>query len=788
MFCKIKIITIFNLLLLMVSIQAQNTIPFQEVSGNSKDSLLLAGAVNELHIVPDSGRSGNTITLSFTINNTDQFSAFQFDIILPSVMTYVQDSVWLFRTTDHFIITNLVNQQTLRVVAFSPSNSVFTGNDGEIVRVMFNLNGTAGTYNVGLSNVTISNPVGVNILTAYYPGYIKITSPDIFGGNNLDFGEISVLDTLTYDYELSNTGNDTLFVTDFFSSETYFWVDTSLPQNIPPYESKIFNLKFHNINKGQYSATYTIRSNDPDEDPFYVEVIATSFAPNYILIEDAQAFVRDTVTLKIDVNNYEQFIDFQVDLDFPDSLTYVPNSATLTNRKQDQILFDALLNPNKIRLFTFSSGQLPFLGDTGTVATMKFVVGNDTGTFPLNLSGGILTDASLQNIIRATIDGEIFIQKRPTFQLSVSVDDRWNMVSVPGFNTNGQGVDIWWSGNDPTTDVYKYSGGGYQVVSFAIPGEGYWMKNVGAQTYNTGDEWPADGIEFVTHNPINAVEGWNIIGGYEDTVQTNNLTSSPPGLITGFVYGYSGGYNPITELFPGYAYWIKLTGPGQIIFPTIFSKQQGHFVKFFKENWGKITLTDANGRSFTLYAVNDEVSLDQYEMPPMPPSGMFDIRFSSGRIAEVINNSMKSIEMSGIEYPVRVKVENMNVLLQDETGHLINEKLLPGEEFFINNISVKKLLVMSSDLLTPTEYGLEQNYPNPFNPSTTIKFSLPEAADVKLNIYNTLGEKVAELLNTNLEAGYHSLVWDAPNNASGIYIYELRAPNFVAMKKMVLLK
>ena len=88
----------------------------------------------------------------------------------------------------------------------------------------------------------------------------------------------------------------------------------------------------------------------------------------------------------------------------------------------------------------------------------------------------------------------------------------------------------------------------------------------------------------------------------------------------------------------------------------------------------------------------------------------------------------------------------------------------------------------------PTEYNLEQNYPNPFNPSTTIKFSLPEASDVTLTIYNTLGQKVSELVNGKLDAGRYNYQWNASNIATGMYIYELRADKFVSVKKMILVK
>ena len=86
-------------------------------------------------------------------------------------------------------------------------------------------------------------------------------------------------------------------------------------------------------------------------------------------------------------------------------------------------------------------------------------------------------------------------------------------------------------------------------------------------------------------------------------------------------------------------------------------------------------------------------------------------------------------------------------------------------------------------------YLLEQNYPNPFNPSTVIEFSIPEnAKNVKLTIYNALGERVAKLVNGSFEPGIYEYQWNAVNFASGLYIYELRTEKFVAIKKMMLVK
>jgi hypothetical protein len=93
----------------------------------------------------------------------------------------------------------------------------------------------------------------------------------------------------------------------------------------------------------------------------------------------------------------------------------------------------------------------------------------------------------------------------------------------------------------------------------------------------------------------------------------------------------------------------------------------------------------------------------------------------------------------------------------------------------------------------PTVYSLAQNYPNPFNPATTIKFGIPQAADVTIKIYDILGQEVQTLVNRNLAAGFHTVNFNASNLISGMYIYRIQAngvdgSNFTDVKKMLLVK
>ena len=92
------------------------------------------------------------------------------------------------------------------------------------------------------------------------------------------------------------------------------------------------------------------------------------------------------------------------------------------------------------------------------------------------------------------------------------------------------------------------------------------------------------------------------------------------------------------------------------------------------------------------------------------------------------------------------------------------------------------------DVTAPLTFNLEQNYPNPFNPSTNIRYSVPEAGNITLAVYNVVGEEVAVLANGYTEAGSFNVTFDASNLPSGVYLYKLQSANSVQTKKMLLLK
>ncbi len=90
--------------------------------------------------------------------------------------------------------------------------------------------------------------------------------------------------------------------------------------------------------------------------------------------------------------------------------------------------------------------------------------------------------------------------------------------------------------------------------------------------------------------------------------------------------------------------------------------------------------------------------------------------------------------------------------------------------------------------ILPMEIRLYQNYPNPFNATTTISFNIVQTGDVNLSVYNLSGQKIETLVDRNMQAGRHNIIWDASEYSSGLYFYKLTTDGKTFTKRMTLLK
>ena len=116
-----------------------------------------------------------------------------------------------------------------------------------------------------------------------------------------------------------------------------------------------------------------------------------------------------------------------------------------------------------------------------------------------------------------------------------------------------------------------------------------------------------------------------------------------------------------------------------------------------------------------------------------------------------------------------------------------------GDYYFkgarVNGVVYGNLTSVEQPLSTiPSSFRLEQNYPNPFNPSTTIRYALPQRSHVTLMVFNTLGQRIATLVNDEVEVGYHEVRFDGAGLASGVYFYRLQAGDSVQTRKLCLIR
>ena len=145
-------------------------------------------------------------------------------------------------------------------------------------------------------------------------------------------------------------------------------------------------------------------------------------------------------------------------------------------------------------------------------------------------------------------------------------------------------------------------------------------------------------------------------------------------------------------------------------------------------------------------------------------------------------------QMTSIDTTYTPEVDMLNnakyywKVIATDTDSLVTESKTLA--FILGDLSVSN----ESESVLPEQYVLSQNYPNPFNPSTEIHYALPEATHVTLEVFNSVGQKMMELVNGQKSAGLHTATFDASGLSSGVYLYKLTTPSFTETKKMLLIK
>jgi len=353
----------------------------------------------------------------------------------------------------------------------------------------------------------------------------------------------------------------------------------------------------------------------------------------------------------------------------------------------------------------------------------------------------------------------------------------WNILSVPLLSENMSTSALF---SEAVSPAYYYNNG-YVTADTLRNTKGYWIKFASSgSSDNTG----------IMYNPplINLSAGWNLIGPLETSIPISSLIVNPHGILISDFFGYNNGYFIADTLKTGRGYWIKASTVGSIMRDTN-DNVPAAITSDSLNLWTRFEFTDNNLNSGKLYLANQNQMSGSYELPPVPPSGIFDVRYSTDRYAEFFGQN-HIIKINTASRPLRLKsfnLGNRKFRITDAIGGVIlNAELKEGVEIIINEHLDNLLLVDENQI--PDKYSLNQNYPNPFNPVTTIKFQLPQSGIVKIKLFDILGKEVLTILNEFREAGTFEVKVKGDNLPSGTYFYKMESNNFSDMKKMILLK
>ena len=362
---------------------------------------------------------------------------------------------------------------------------------------------------------------------------------------------------------------------------------------------------------------------------------------------------------------------------------------------------------------------------------------------------------------------------------SVTVDYQsdWNLVGLPLEVEDNDYLTIFPDAIENTLFAFNDA---YFLDTILVNGDGYWLR------------FDSSGTTTINGNPISEFtislnEDWNLVSGLHQDISIYSFNDPDSTIVPNTLFGFSDAYFLTEELIPGKGYWLRAFQDGEITLTT------GALAKTTTQDYSlKANTISINGSELYFGVELSDIERLSYSLPPKPPAGAFDVRFKDGWRA-VKNYGeievMPTTETLTIAYDIKIDAgENMNWVLTATNGE---EYILEGSGEI--TIPSSERFILNRESVIPVTFALHQNYPNPFNPITTLRYDLPKDSDVRLAIFDMLGNEVNTLVSSNQQSGLKSVKWDATDSggrpvSAGVYLYQIQAGEFVQTRKMVLLK
>jgi surface protein len=391
---------------------------------------------------------------------------------------------------------------------------------------------------------------------------------------------------------------------------------------------------------------------------------------------------------------------------------------------------------------------------------------------------------------------ELFIQHlvagTGSITTTLSMNSGWNLIGLPASISHEEFTNIFTGSIEGT--LYEFTNT-YALRSQLQPGIGYWIRYPQTVSETLSGE-------FVSEVTWNLKKGWNLVSGPSSSVSVSSIVDPQNVLIPNTFFDFRSQYGNSTLLNPGRGYWVRTSDAGTVVVSSdVSAKSVG--TTLFSES------TPVNANVIHVMVQTDTTTLywggqlpagltaESFSLPPVPPSGVVDVRFDQD--SRWVSDETAVIYVRQNQDPISIAVSPSELALNsNDTYQLIeyedvillgNSDLESGQVFTLSHRTTRVELSTSEiKPELPAVFTLDQNYPNPFNPTTTIRFGLPESADVSLEVYTVLGQKVMTLINENRSAGWHTVSFNGTGLSSGVYVYRIQAGGMVQTRKLMLVK
>jgi len=565
-------------------------------------------------------------------------------------------------------------------------------------------------------------------------------------------------------FTISNTGNGPLLVDNISTNKSWLTLAPSSPPsiNIQAGDSQViaFSVNWNSVPFPDDQAIVTINSNDPDENPVYINVTAIPASnpiPNILSINPTNK-IAGSSGFPLTVNGTNFNSSSVVRFNGSNRVTTYVNSTQLTA----SILSSDLLTAGSYPVTVFNPAP-----------------------------GGGTSNASIFTIV----------QEPQYFQVSGIISyDNTSETGLSNVNVNLlQNGNIISSSASGTTGDYLFNNvvnGSYSLNS--------------SSTKIWGGVNSTDALQIRRHIAgISLLTGLRLLAA--DVNASSTITSTDALLIRRRVAGLDATFASGDWLFENPAFNVSGQNVIQNFKGLCFGDVNGSYAPSVMMS--KESFVNSSGNS-EIYLKNNEVlSVPIKTLNPLNisaltliikyPSESIEIQSVSSKLEGLLYNiqddeiliawdDLSSVSFKPDEVIITLIIKNKNQTLKKGE---ISFSIGPNSEFADGQANVIKDVLLDIPRIKinyPVDFSLLDCYPNPFNPSTTIEYKLPETSVVRLEIVSIIGERVGLLIDGTQEAGTHRLQWDASELPSGVYIYRLVArgerDSFSKVKKMLLIK